>query len=365
VLVRHAEREHLGHERPDLTRRQVHDSEHQPPREFVGSVACGQLRRRSAHPDTGPEVDRQLERGLTGLGKRLGADNAADTDIYAFEHRERDHPGMVTDTAARAQEAAGTGAAGRDSMARGGAATRTWIGCSGWEYKHWRGDFYPADLPRTRWFERYAAVFDTVEINNTFYRLPEESTFAAWAARAPAGFIYAVKASRFLTHMKKLKDPEEPLDRLFSRMRPLGRHLGPVLYQLPPGWKLDRARLEQFLQVLPVGARHVLEFRDPTWYADDVLAMLERYGVSLCLHDMPGSATGRHRVGPIVYARFHGASGQYSGAYSTARLDSWAAWLQDARNSGADVYAYFNNDVGGHAPRNALTLRRLMEESDG
>jgi uncharacterized protein YecE (DUF72 family) len=272
---------------------------------------------------------------------------------------------MVTDAARRAQGAARTRAPRRGDLARGAAAARACIGCSGWEYKHWRGDFYPADLPRARWFERYAAVFDTVEINNTFYRLPEESTFAAWAERAPAGFTYAVKASRFLTHMKKLKDPEEPLDRLFTRMRPLGRHLGPVLYQLPPGWKLDRSRLEHFLQALPGGIRHVLEFREPTWYADDVLAMLERYGVSLCLHDMPGSATGRQRVGPIVYARFHGAAGQYSGSYSTERLEGWAAWLQDARKGGADVYAYFNNDVGGHAPRNALTLRRLMEESNG
>ena len=109
------------------------------------------------------------------------------------------------------------------------------IGCSGWQYKHWRGEFYPADLPGTRWFEYYAQRFDTVEINNTFYRLPETATFARWAQRAPMRFLFAVKASRFLTHMKKLKDPEEPLSRLFERMQPLGRHLGPVLYQLPPG----------------------------------------------------------------------------------------------------------------------------------
>jgi uncharacterized protein YecE (DUF72 family) len=269
---------------------------------------------------------------------------------------------MVTDTASTAQDAADRSPRRPGGSRPGGAAVRTCIGCSGWEYKHWRGDFYPAELPKSRWFEHYASVFDTVEINNTFYRLPEETTFAAWAARAPAGFTYAVKASRFLTHMKKLKDPEEPLDRLFSRMRPLRAHLGPVLYQLPPGWKLDRARLEHFLQALPQGIQHVLEFRDPSWYADDVLEMIERYGVSLCLHDMAGSATGRQRVGPLVYSRFHGASGHYSGAYSTDRLESWAAWLSEARRGGADVYAYFNNDVGGHAPRNALTLRSLMEE---
>ncbi len=236
------------------------------------------------------------------------------------------------------------------------------IGCSGWEYKHWRGDFYPTSIPRTQWFRHYAQIFDTVEINNTFYRLPERSTFVAWAERAPRGFLYSVKASRFLTHMKKLKDPEEPLERLFSRMTALDGHLGPVLYQLPPGWKLDHARLEHFLQLLPQGFRHVMEFRDPSWYSDDVMRMLERYGVALCLHDMRGSATGRQRVGPFVYVRFHGASGTYSGSYSDARLCDWATWLAAQRRGGAAVYAYFNNDVGGHAPRNALTLRRLMED---
>src|SRR3954454_17682740 len=185
------------------------------------------------------------------------------------------------------------------------------IGCSRWEYKHWRGDFYPLEIPRSRWFEHYAATFDTVEINNTFYRLPEEGTFAAWAERAPLRFLYAVKASRFLTHMKKLKDPEEPIERLFSRMRPLRRRLGPVLYQLPPGFRRDTGRLEHFLQSLPRGVRHVVEFRDPSWYEADVFRMLERRHVALCLHDMRGSATVRERIGPFVYVRFHGAAGNY------------------------------------------------------
>jgi uncharacterized protein YecE (DUF72 family) len=241
-------------------------------------------------------------------------------------------------------------------------AGRARVGCSGWQYKHWRGDFYPADLPTARWFEHYAARFDTVEINNTFYRLPEAKTFASWHERAPRGFLYAVKASRFLTHMKKLKDPEEPIDRLFSRMRGLREHLGPVLYQLPPGWKLDRERLEYFLQALPRDVRHVLEFREPSWYADDISELLERYGVARCLHDMKGSATGRERVGPFVYVRFHGPTGTYSGGYAEDRLERWADWLDEQRRHGCDVFAYFNNDVGGHAPRDAVTLRRLLEE---
>jgi uncharacterized protein YecE (DUF72 family) len=238
---------------------------------------------------------------------------------------------------------------------------RVRIGCSGWQYKHWRGDFYPAELPLSQWFAYYAARFDTVEINNTFYRLPEASTFARWAAQAPPRFLYAVKASRFLTHMKKLKDPDEPVARLFDRMQPLGKHLGPVLYQLPPGWKLDRGRLEQFLQSLPAGVQHVMEFRDPSWYADDVAALLERYRVARCLHDMHGSATGQERVGPFVYVRFHGPSGTYEGGYPARRLERWAAWLADQRRDGVDVFGYFNNDVGGHAPRDAVTLRHLLE----
>jgi len=236
------------------------------------------------------------------------------------------------------------------------------IGCSGWEYKHWRGDFYPAEIPKTQWFETYARRFDTVEINNSFYRLPEASTFARWAERAPPGFLYAVKASRFLTHMKKLKEPEEPVHRLFTRMKPLARRLGPVLYQLPPNFKVDRARLEHFLQVLPKRIRHVVEFRDPSWYTDDVTMLLERYGAARCLHDMKGSATARERVGPFVYVRFHGASGTYSGGYPEDRLRRWAEWLHEQRRTGIDVYAYFNNDIGGHAPRDAVTLRSFLEQ---
>ena len=239
---------------------------------------------------------------------------------------------------------------------------RVRIGCSGWEYKHWRGDFYPAEIPKTAWFDHYAARFDTVEINNSFYRLPETATFARWAARAPSGFLYAVNASRFLTHMKKLKDPEEPVQRLFDRMSALGNHLGPVLYQLPPNFKCDRGRLEHFLQVIPTDVLHVIEFRDPSWYVDEVSTLLEAHQVARCLHDMKGSATGQERVGPCVYVRFHGASGTYTGSYSTGRLERWADSLAGQHRDGIDVYVYFNNDVGGHAPRNATSLRRLVEE---
>ena len=214
------------------------------------------------------------------------------------------------------------------------------VGCSGWQYRHWRENFYNG-LPMTRWFAHYASAFDTVDSTtlSTVCRKPAPSRAGA---QAPPGFLYAVKASRFLTHMKKLKDPEDPLELFFDRARELKQHLGPVLYQLPPGWRKDTARLQQFLAVLPAWRRHTIEFRDPSWYADDVLDLLRAHDVALCLHDMRGSATERVAVASFVYVRFHGSTGSYSGG-SPGRLETWAGWLTERRRQGSDVYAYFNN----------------------
>ena len=245
-----------------------------------------------------------------------------------------------------------------------------WIGCSGWQYKHWRGDFYPAELGQSRWFEFYAARFDTVEINNSFYRLPKAETFARWDEQAPRQFLYAVKASRYLTHMKKLKEPADPLDRFFSNARELGKHLGPVLYQLPPHWPLNLERLEHFLRAVAAQTRrlrragltrvrHAIEFREPSWYDERVFALLRAHRVALCLHDMRGSALTKLVVGPFVYVRLHGWT-KYSGRYADATLDDWADWLAERISAGMDVYAYFNNDVGGHAPRDAVRLRERL-----
>jgi uncharacterized protein YecE (DUF72 family) len=231
------------------------------------------------------------------------------------------------------------------------------IGCSGWQYRHWRADLYPAELPASRWFAHYATRFDTVEINNSFYRLPPPETFAKWREQAPTRFLYAVKASRFLTHMKKLKDPEDPLSRFFQSARQLGPRLGPVLYQLPPGWRVDLDRFEVFLRALPKGHRHTIEFRDTSWYNPRVFALMQNYSVALCLHDMQGSATDRLAVGPFIYVRFHHGTTKYGGRYSDDRLDDWADWLTQRIADGMDVFAYFNNDTGGHAPRDAARLR--------
>ena len=242
------------------------------------------------------------------------------------------------------------------------------MGCSGWQYKHWRDSFYPPELPQSRWFEFYATRFDTVEINNTFYRLPEPETFARWREQAPRHFLYAAKASRFLTHMKKLKDPADPLARFFTNAHELGRCLGPVLYQLPSGWPLNLDRLDGFLAALSEQRRalraagrgrrvyHAVEFREPSWYDERVYARLRRHRVAMCLHDMHGSASPRVAVGPFVYVRFHGPT-KYAGRYEDVLLDDWAAWLAEHVAGGVEVFAYFNNDSGGHAPRDAVRLR--------
>lgn len=237
---------------------------------------------------------------------------------------------------------------------------RLLIGCSGWQYRHWRGSFYPDDLPASRWLEHYATRFDTVEVNNSFYRLPEAGTFGAWRQRVPSRFVFAVKASRYLTHLKRLKDPVEPVKRIFDRASHLLRGFGPVLYQLPPRWGCDIERLRAFLEAAPKRHPQAIEFRDPSWYRDDVLALLQRHRFALCVHDMTGSETPPVLVGPFVYLRLHGPQ-RYDGRYPDDMLRRWAGWLAAPRAAGRNIYVYFNNDVGGHAPRDAQRLRRMLE----
>jgi uncharacterized protein YecE (DUF72 family) len=233
------------------------------------------------------------------------------------------------------------------------------VGCSGWNYKSWKGPFYPSGLAASKWLPYYAERFDTVEINNTFYRLPEAETFANWRSQVPAGFLFAVKASRFLTHMKRLRDPEEPIERLFSRAHALGPCLGPVLYQLPGNLQVDLPLLNAFLGALPRGIQHVVEFRHPSWYGEATFDYLERYGASLCLHDKEGSEITEPFVGRCAYVRFHGTSGRYHGSYSDRTLAGWAKRLEARWRDGMDVYAYFNNDPDAVATQNAATLLRF------
>ena len=234
------------------------------------------------------------------------------------------------------------------------------IGCSGWNYKHWRELFYPKGLPVSRWFAFYAEHFDTVEINNSFYMLPRAETFDKWREQAPPGFCYAVKANRFITQAKKLIDCEEPLERMMPLFRRLGPTLGPVLYQLPPRLKLNLERLETFLQLVPKDVTNVFEFREKSWYVPETFELLERYGASFCVHDMPGSTSERIAVGPAAYLRFHGTTGKYVGRYSDESLQSWADWLVEQARGGREAWAYFNNDIFGHAIEDALTLKSIV-----
>ncbi|HEV2747852.1 MAG TPA: DUF72 domain-containing protein [Allosphingosinicella sp.] len=237
------------------------------------------------------------------------------------------------------------------------------VGCSGWNYRHWRGRFYPDKLAVKRWFGHYAATFDTVELNTSFYHLPKADTFAKWRDQAPAGFRYAVKAPRFITHMKKLKECGEPVEAFLSRARNLGGTLGPILYQLPPRWAFNRERLEEFVALLPADLVHVFEFREKSWITEEVLALLDARGVAFCAHDMPGSATPRWASGPIAYVRFHGGEGKYWGRYSDEGLLSWTDWIVAQARAGRPVWCYFNNDIEGHAIQDALTLRAMVAQA--
>jgi uncharacterized protein YecE (DUF72 family) len=232
------------------------------------------------------------------------------------------------------------------------------IGTSGWHYKHWRGCFYPPELKSPQYLSWYIRHFNTVEINNCFYRLPTESAVVGWRETTPPDFCFAVKASRFLTHIKRLRDAGDALATYLDRMGLLKEKLGPVLFQLPPNWHVNLARLEEFLQWLP-RRRHqyVFEFRDPTWYAEPVYRLLRRHHVALCVHDWGAHHSPRELTADFTYIRFHGTTGRYAGNYTDELLGAWAdqicSWMPNLKN----VYAYFNNDVGGHAIGNAQTLQ--------
>lgn len=236
------------------------------------------------------------------------------------------------------------------------------IGTSGWYYDHWRGLFYPQDSPKSKWFDCYSSHFDTVEINNTFYQLPKARTIETWRHRAPESFLYAVKASRYITHVRRLKGAVDGLGRFFETINPLAEHLGPILYQLPPSLRKDLSLLDAFLGLLPEGQSSVFEFRHDSWYEQDVYDLLSGYGAALCIHDMSGAFSDRVVTGRIVYMRFHGIVGKHEGPYSDSTLQEWAGWLKEQARAGLGVYAYFNNDISGYAVEDAGRLRNLISQ---
>ena len=235
------------------------------------------------------------------------------------------------------------------------------VGTSGWQYKDWRGVLYDQRLPQDRWLERYAEVFDVVEVNNSFYRLPERATFEKWRARTPKRFTFVVKASRYLTHLKRLKDAEDGVKLFWNRAAGLGPKLGPVLFQLPPRFPSDPPRLRDFLAWLPREIRAAFEFRDPSWVNDEVLGLLDDAGYAFVLADRPGFRGPMIVTGGWSYIRFHQGS-RVGSDYRKSKLRRWTERIETLPAN--EVWAFFNNDHGGAAVRDAQFLRDLVSGSE-
>ncbi len=235
------------------------------------------------------------------------------------------------------------------------------IGTSGWHYGHWRGPFYPRDMPPENFLAHYQSFFHTVEINSSFYRLPLEKTLLHWRESMAKDFIFSAKASRFITHMKRLLDPEKTLPPFFDRMKNLGEKLGPVLFQLPPSLKLDLDRLTIFLKKLPPEYGYSFEFRNPEWFTDRVYQVLAEYGAAFCIYHLNGRLSPVIITADFVYLRLHGPDGPYQGQYNARDLSDWAekfkAWARD----GKEIYCYFDNDQAGYAAQDALKLQKFVK----
>jgi uncharacterized protein YecE (DUF72 family) len=237
------------------------------------------------------------------------------------------------------------------------------IGTSGWYYDHWRERFYPVELKKDKFFDYYAQTFQTVEINNSFYRLPLESTFLAWKKKSPKEFLFAVKLSRYITHQKRLQDSKESLDYFFVRAGKLARKLGPILVQLPPSLKRDDDRLKNFLKILPKKRRFTFEFRHETWFTPEVYTMLEDYNAALCLYELKGVRIEDTVTADWVYVRLHGPElTAYTGSYSDEALELWAKRIRGWAAEGRDVYCYFDNDQKAYAVGDALRLIKLVKK---
>jgi uncharacterized protein YecE (DUF72 family) len=236
------------------------------------------------------------------------------------------------------------------------------IGTSGWVYEHWRGVFYPRDLPQEDWLPFFADHFATVEINNTFYHLPQEETVRNWATLAPKDFLFAVKASRYITHVKNLLDPEKPVATFMDRAGMLGDKLGPILFQLPPHWNVNPERLADFIAVLPGAHRYAFEFRDASWYTDEVFQILQENDCAFCIHNHHDAPSPNRLTADYTYIRFHGPGGSYEGGYRPDVLREWAARMVGWDEDGIDVYCYFNNDPQGHAIKNASELEDMVAD---
>ena len=239
--------------------------------------------------------------------------------------------------------------------------SRYYVGTSGWHYEHWRRLFYPEKLQKPKWLEFYTSQFNTVEINNSFYRLPSENDFNAWLNASPPDFTFAIKVNRFITHIKRLKNTADSMNRFIDRVRILDNKLGPLLYQLPPNMHRNNDVLESFLAALPEGLRHVFEFRHESWINEGVFKLLRRYNAGFCVFNMPSLTCPLIATADFAYIRFHGSTGLYCSYYSNKELANWAKKISDLAKNLETTYIYFNNDAEAFAVSNAKTLRTHLE----
>ena len=234
------------------------------------------------------------------------------------------------------------------------------IGTSGWHYGHWEGPFYPEHITSGKYLEYYSKFFHTVEINSSFYRMPDKETIREWRDMVPEKFIFSVKASRYITHMKKLKEPREAVSFLINTVSLFENKLGPILFQLPPRWHVDAERLESFVGSLPQNYRYVFEFRDTSWFDGRIYDILEKHNMAFCIYEIGGVKSPKTVTADIVYIRLHGPDGPYRGQYSDHVLKDWAGRFLNWRNEGKEIYCYFDNDEAGYAPQNAMRLQEMV-----
>jgi uncharacterized protein YecE (DUF72 family) len=234
---------------------------------------------------------------------------------------------------------------------------KAWIGTSGWHYSSWKGPFYPARIRSEDMLSKLAEDFRTVEVNNTFYHLVKPAAVRTWRNSVPKDFVFACKGSRYLTHMRKLTDQGRGIRRFFDPVEELGKNLGPILFQLPPGWKVNPERLSAFIDHLPKRHRYTFEFRNKTWFSEEVLDLLRRRNVALCIYHLEGYLSPIETTADFVYIRLHGPKERYAGSYHGVALATWAKRIASWQSKGMDVYCYFDNDQKARAPIDARRLR--------